>query len=146
MAKMCVNNWLITVRFHPVLQWHHPFWNRILLLRPFHKELIIWEKVSLDFCKRDKQQLRFTMCCHSTGLRINPWRKLTCKIYLFLNSRCYVTHIIIIKTSYVQKGETGGQCPVLANTGVTLLKEKSWQRTKPKMVTSIKTTDIACIQ
>ena len=59
-------------------------WNRnLLLLRPFHRN-IIWE-VSLDSCKRDKQQLRVTTRCHSTGLRrlqVNPWRKLTCKYHL----------------------------------------------------------------
>ena len=52
---------------------------------------MIYEKMSLDFCKRDEQQLRFTTFCQYTGLRINPWGNSTSKNLEYLNSVCYVS-------------------------------------------------------
>ena len=73
-------------------------WIRILLLCPLHKELIIWEKMSLDICKRDKQRLRLFMYCNWIDVLVKPWRNLTTVVE---KSFCYVTHIIMTKNEFI---------------------------------------------
>ena len=41
-----------------------------LLLCPFYKELIIWEKMSLDFCQTDNPRFSFIMYCYWTALPV----------------------------------------------------------------------------
>ena len=103
-------------------------WNRIFYCVLFNRKI---RKVFLDFCKRDKQQFRFTTYCHSIGLRINAWRKFTCKnLYVLEFSLLCNPCQYYQDRSLLYIGESGGQCPVLANTRVTLLNENVWQRTK----------------
>ena len=75
---------------------YRPFWFlsivlvKDLLLCPFHKEPIIWEKMSLGSCQPDTQRFRCTTYCFSRGLLVNPWRNLQLQICDFLLSVCHV--------------------------------------------------------
>ena len=72
--------------------------------------------------------------CHSTGLCSNPWWKLDCKnlsVPEFSLFRNPYHHYKGKPDLYI--GEIRGQCPVLANTHVTLLKDKHGK--EPKIFT-----------
>ena len=77
---------------------YRPFWFlsivlvKDLLLCSFHKEPIIWEKMSLGSCQPDTQRFRCTTYCFSRGLLVNPWRNLHLQICDFLHSVCHVKH------------------------------------------------------
>ena len=73
-------------------------WCRMLLLYIFHKELVIWEKISLGFCQRDKRRLRFFMYnyCWYIDIPVNPKKTYHWKSRNF----CHLAHIMMIKTSH----------------------------------------------
>ena len=85
-AQLYIAEFQITVFFwYALVRWGkarfgHDFINCFasdLLLCPFNKELIIWEKMCLGFWQTGYPRFSFMMYCYSTDLPVHTWREFT---------------------------------------------------------------------